>query len=366
MSYKEKILFIFGTRPEIIRMSSIINKAKNFCDLKILNTSQNFDNNLNKIFLNNFKIKVDYSFKNTSSNFIDFFGNSILNINLILEDFTPDKVVVLGDTNSALLSYFFKRLNIPIFHIEAGNRSFDERIPEETNRKIIDHFSDYNFVYSERARQNLILENISPNRIFLIGSPLNEVFNDNISSIKNSQVLRKLHLKKNSYFLISFHRYENINDDIVIKKFKDLIGKLNKTFNKKIVISLHPSLKSKIDLSKNYKNNSDILFLNPFSYFDYCKLQINSFFTLSDSGSISEECSILKFRALSIRYSIERQEATESGFTPIVGLDIDKILNLINFHDSKFSKLDNSSPKEYKINNTSKRFLNILLGSNYK
>ncbi len=366
MSNKEKILFIFGTRPEIIRMSSIINKSKDYCDLKILNTGQNFDPNLNKIFLKNFNLNIDFSFKNDSENFIDFFGNTILKINKLLENYTPDKVVILGDTNSAFVSYIFKRLNIPIYHIEAGNRSFDETIPEETNRKIIDHFSDYNFVYSERARQNLQIEGLNQNRIFLIGSPLNEVFKDNVKSINKSLILKKLKLKKKSYFLISFHRYENINNKERIDSFCNIIRVLNKNFNKRIIISYHPSLRSKLDIKKLFKNNPNISFLDPFSYFDYCKLQINSFFTLSDSGSISEESSILGFKAISIRYSIERQEATESGYTPISGLDINRILNLIKFNNTLTSSAKSIFPIEYSIFDTSKRFINILLGINYK
>ena len=246
MSKKSKVLFLFGTRPEIIRLSSIINKAKKYCDVKLLNTSQNFDPDLNKIFLQNFDIKIDFDFKFKSSDFIEFFGKSFLEIKKLIKNYKPDKVVTLGDTNSALLSYVFKRMKIPIYHIEAGNRSFDENIPEETNRKIVDHFSDYNFVYSERARLNLLKEGLSQNKIFLIGSPLLEVFKDNYSHINKSNILKKLKIKKKEFILVSFHRFENINNKIILSKFIDLLEHLEKVYYKKIIVSFHPSLKSKI------------------------------------------------------------------------------------------------------------------------
>ena len=364
MSKKSKVLFLFGTRPEIIRLSSIINKAKKYCDVKLLNTSQNFDPDLNKIFLQNFDIKIDFDFKFKSSDFIEFFGKSFLEIKKLIKNYKPDKVVTLGDTNSALLSYVFKRMKIPIYHIEAGNRSFDENIPEETNRKIVDHFSDYNFVYSERARLNLLKEGLSQNKIFLIGSPLLEVFKDNYSHINKSNILKKLKIKKKEFILVSFHRFENINNKIILSKFIDLLEHLEKVYYKKIIVSFHPSLKSKITNMKIKSKN--IMFVNPFSYFDYCKLQINSFITLSDSGSISEESKILNFKSVSLRYSIERQEATESGFSPISGLNTDSVVNLINFQIKENNIKANNFPQEYQIDNSSSRFLNILLGANYK
>ena len=366
MKSKEKVLFLFGTRPEIIRLSSIIKKCFNFCDVKLLNTSQNFDPNLNKIFLKNFQLKIDFNFDNKSSNFMDFFKNSTQSLADVLKSYKPNKVVILGDTNSALLSFFFKRLNIPIYHIEAGNRSFDDQVPEETNRKIIDHFSDFNFVYSERARLNLISEGLPSNRIFLIGSPLREVYNENKDKILNSNILNKLNVKKGNYFLISFHRYENINNDQRINNLVMLLDKITTIYKKKVILSYHPSLKSKLDLKKIFKNNKSIILFDPFSYFEYCKLQINSFFTLSDSGSISEESMIMKFRAISLRYSIERQEATEAGHTPIAGLDPDKVISLIelNISRKKISLYD--YPNEYLIDDSSTRFLNILIGQNYK
>ena len=366
MKHKQKILFILGTRPEIIRLSSIIKNLQKYADVKILNTGQNFDPNLNKIFLSQFNIKVDFNFNYKLNNFHEFYGNLLSNLNIVLDNYIPEKIVILGDTNSALVSLVFKKMNIPIYHIEAGNRAFDEKIPEEINRKIIDHYSDYNFVYSERARQNLINEGINTNRIFLIGSPLNEVFRDNFLNIKNSKILKKFNILKNKYFLISFHRNENINDKIVVKKFFELINFLHKEYKLKIIISTHPSFKSKIKNMKLLNKNRNIIFANPFSYFDYCKLQINSFMTLSDSGSISEESKIMKFKAISLRYSIERQEASESGLTPIGGLEISNIDNLITFLSKNKSYNKFIFPSEYNIEDTSIRFINILLGSRFK
>jgi UDP-N-acetyl-L-fucosamine synthase len=369
---KQKVLMIFGTRPEIIRLSEIIKILSKYCDLKILNTGQNFDPRLNKIFLKELNIKnIDFSINTKFKNLNEFLSSRFLYINKSFNVFNPDKVIILGDTNSAFLAYSYKRFNIPIYHIEAGNRSFDERIPEEINRKIIDHFSDYHFVYSERARVNLLHEGIHTNRIFLIGSPLNEVFEKNKKLIQNSKILTQLNLKDKNYILVSFHRYENISKESNLLSFVNLLNKLSLYYNKKIIVTYHPSLKSNLDgyiKNKKTKFNKNIEFLKPFGYIDYSKLQLHSFITLSDSGSISEESAIMKFNALSIRTSIERQEAIESGVMGLSGLDPDTVINLINLTVSNSKYIENKHdiiPLDYAIKDTSIRFSKILLGEKF-
>ncbi len=307
----KKILTVVGTRPEIIKMSSIIKKLDNLTEQKIVFTGQNFSKSLSEVFFTDFKIrKPDYTIDIKNESTIDQISNILRKVDKIIEKFQPDAFLIYGDTNSCLTAYCAKRRKVPIFHFEGGNRCYDLRVPEEINRKIIDHLSDYNYVLSEHARRNLIREGIREDRIIKTGSHLLEVLNDNKSSIKASNILKKLNLNKNSFIVLSAHREENVDNQNLLKKLLNQIETISKDFNKKIIFSTHPRTMKNIQ-KISPKLYPSIAFLEPMGYFDYLKLQINSFCTISDSGTLTEEASLLGFSGIMIRRSHERMEGED-------------------------------------------------------
>lgn len=345
---KKKIVTVVGTRPEIIRLSSIINKLDKHFNHILVNTNQNFDKNLNRVFFKNFDLKIPkYNMKNNEKDSIKFIGKAFDYINKILINEKPDAFLVLGDTNSSLSSYVAKKNNIPIFHIEAGNRSFDPRVPEEINRKLIDHLSDFNICYSENSRQNLISEGFTYEKVFVCGSPLKEVFIKSQNLIQNSKILNNLKIDKKNFFLISIHRDENVKDKDNLKKIFDYISRFSKKNKLKSVISLHPKTKDKI--SKNYKyilKDKNLIFQSPFDFKDYSMLQKHSKFVISDSGSISEESYIQDFPAINIRDSHERSEAMDNGTVVMSGFSQEGLKDAINIlSNQKFL-----GPQSRKIN----------------
>jgi UDP-N-acetylglucosamine 2-epimerase (non-hydrolysing) len=329
---KTKLLTLFGTRPEIIRLSRIINKCDLYFNNVLVNTNQNFNYELNDIFFKDLKIrKPNYSFKKSNITAIDKISDMFREFNKICIKEKPDACLLLGDTNTSLLSYVCKRHKIPIFHIEGGNRSFDQRVPEEINRKIVDHLSDVNLTYSQISKLNLIKENISPDRVIVIGSPLQEIFNYNKKKINNSTILRQLKIIENNYFLISFHREENLENKKNFDNFIKLLIFLDNKFRLPIVVSTHYRLKLKMDKLIKNKELKKIIFMSPFSYTDYCRLQLSSKIIFSDSGSITEEASIMNLKTINIRDSQERHEGFEEGIVPLTGLNLDLIDSAITY-----------------------------------
>jgi len=327
---KFKILTIVGTRPEIIRLSCIIKKLDLFFEHILVNTGQNFDNNLNKFFFRELKIKnPDYNLNCRGKTTSHFLSQLFLKIEKVLDVEKPDAVVILGDTNSALSSICAKRKKIPIFHIEAGNRCFDERVPEEINRKIVDHIADINLTYSSYATQNLIREGLPRERIIKIGSPLYEVYMSNLIKVEQSNICNKLNLKKKEFILASIHREENVDNHEYLKNILDSLLELKKKLKLKVIFSTHPRTRKKINLlKKNYKNKID--FYKPFAYLDFVSLMKNSALVMSDSGSITEETSILSIPSLNLRFTNERQEGMEYGTVIMTGLKSPDILNAAN------------------------------------
>lgn len=322
------IITVVGTRPEIIRLSRIISELDNSKSINhiLIHTGQNYDYELNEIFFKDLGIrKPDYFLDASGKNASETIGNILIKIDPIFEQFNPDALLILGDTNSCLSSIAAKKRKIPIFHIEAGNRCFDQRVPEETNRKIVDHIADINLTYSDISREYLIREGLPGDRIIKLGSPMFEVLNFYSEKIFKSSILNKLSLKKNKFFLVSTHREENISETY---KFKSLIGSLNQlaiNYKMPIIVSTHPRTRNKLN-EQNIETNSLIKFIEPLGFTDYNNLQVNACVVLSDSGTISEESSILNFRALNIRESHERPEAMEEASVMMVGLDSDNIL----------------------------------------
>jgi UDP-N-acetylglucosamine 2-epimerase (non-hydrolysing) len=322
-----KIATIVGTRPEIIRLSAIIdrfNKSK-FIDHTLIHTGQNYDHNLNEIFFDDLEIdKPDFYLDAASISSSSTIGNILVKIDPLLDKIKPDAILVLGDTNSCLSTISAKKKKIPIFHYEAGNRCFDFRVPEEINRRIVDHVSDINLTYSKISRENLLREGLPADRVISLGSPMFEVLEKNIEKIKSSSILKKLKITKGKYILISCHREENIDN---LNNFNELINSLNrlsKEYKLPIIFSTHPRTKKMIEKRKP-ELDSLISLIEPVGFNDYNSLQINSYVVLSDSGTISEESSILNFRALNIRETHERLEAMEESSVILTGLKYDRI-----------------------------------------
>ena len=357
---KIKILTAVGTRPEIIRLSRTIDFLNKNTNHKLIHTGQNYDDELNKIFFKDLGLRnPDFKLNIKGKSLMESISKILSEVDKILEKEKPDAFLILGDTNSCLAAYCAKRRKIPIFHIEAGNRCYDQRVPEEINRKIIDHISDINITYSDIAKDNLLRENISPDKIFKIGSPLYEVFDFYKNKILKSKILNKYKLKKNNFYLVSVHREENLDNDKNLLNFINLLEYLNQRDNKKTIVSTHPRTMNKIKNLK-LKEMKNIYFAKPFSYTDYCNLQINSKVVLSDSGSITEESNIMKFNAINLRTTNERQEGMSVGAVAMTHFNTDKINNLINFFEvNKINNFDKI--QDYYSPNFSKIFYKILL-----
>jgi UDP-N-acetylglucosamine 2-epimerase len=325
---KLKVLTVVGTRPEIIRLScTLIALDKSDAIEHILvHTGQNYDYELNEIFFDDLGLrKPDYFLEAAGKNATETIGNILIKIDPILEKENPHAFLVLGDTNSCLCAIPAKKRQIPVFHMEAGNRCFDQRVPEETNRKIVDHISDINLTYSDIAREYLLKEGLSPDRVIKTGSPMYEVLNKFLPKIKASKIIDKLELTKNKFFVVSAHREENISSP---KNLNGLINSLNQIaelYNYPIIVSAHPRTRNMIN-DKDIKTHKNIHILKPLGFLDYNCLQMNSFAVLSDSGTINEESSILNFRALNLREAHERPEAMEEASVMMVGMNTDRII----------------------------------------
>ena len=359
---KLKVMTVVGTRPEIIRLSAVINRL-NECEAIehiLVHTGQNYDYELNEVFFEDFNLKKpDYFLNSATGKPMETIGNILINIDPILEELKPDAFLVLGDTNSCLAAIAAKRHKIPIFHMEAGNRCFDQRVPEETNRKIVDHIADINLPYSSIAREYLLREGIAPDRIIKTGSPMYEVLKSKEDEINNSNVLEKLELKKGEYFLVSAHREENINSENFLK-LVDTLNEIADIYKLPIIISTHPRTRNMIK-EKGVKFNPLIKTLKPLGFIDYNKLQIESKAVLSDSGTISEESSILKFKALNIREAHERPEAMEEASVMMVGVNKERILQALKVLESQTKQTLNLAD-DYKVDNVSEKVLRIIIG----
>lgn len=359
---KLKVMTVVGTRPEIIRLSAVIDKLEKSkaVDHVLIHTGQNYDYELNEVFFKDLKLRrPDYFLNAAMGTAVETIGNILVKIDPILEEVNPDVFLVLGDTNSCLCAIAAKRRHIPIFHMEAGNRCFDQRVPEETNRKIVDHIADINLTYSDISRGYLIGEGLPPDRIIKTGSPMFEVLNSRRKDIEQSDVLERLGLEEGKYFVVSAHREENIDSE---RNFYDLIESLNAVadkYNLPLVISTHPRTKKVIE-SKKIEFNSLVRIMKPLGFIDYIKLQINAKAVLSDSGTISEESSILGLKALNIRQAHERPEAMEEAAVMMVGLKKERILQgLAVLETQKDGTL--RLVGDYGMSNISDKVLRIIL-----
>ncbi|RAP74007.1 non-hydrolyzing UDP-N-acetylglucosamine 2-epimerase [Paenibacillus montanisoli] len=359
---KLKVMTVIGTRPEIIRLSAVINKLdeSEAIDHVLVHTGQNYDYELNEVFFSDFKLKKpDYFLNAASGNAVETIGNIIMKIDPIIEKVKPEAFLVLGDTNSCLCAIAAKRRHIPIFHMEAGNRCFDQRVPEETNRKIVDHIADINLTYSDIAREYLLREGLPADRIIKTGSPMFEVINSRIEDINNSAVLDRLNLVEGEYFVVSAHREENINSDINFSYLVDSLNAIAQKYCLPVIVSTHPRTKNMID-TKGIEFNPLVTILKPLGFNDYVKLQINAKAVLSDSGTISEESSILGFKALNIREAHERPEAMEEASVMMVGVRKERILQGLEVLETQ-GKNTLRIVEDYRMPNVSEKVLRIIL-----
>jgi UDP-N-acetylglucosamine 2-epimerase (non-hydrolysing) len=361
MAKKLRLMTILGTRPEIIRLSSTIKKLDKETEHILVHTGQNYDYELNQVFFDDLGLRKPDHFLGCKA---DTVGQQIANIiaksEQVMIKENPDALLILGDTNSALSIISAKRLKIPIFHMEAGNRCFNPNVPEEINRRIVDHTADINLCYTEHARMNLIREGLPSNRIFVTGSPYGEILKDNRDKIEKSKILKSLRLRPKKYIVASAHREENIDDQ---RRFRLLFESFNavcEEFNMPIILSAHPRTKAKIDRSRQ-KLDSRINIHKPMGFFDYVNLQKNSFVTISDSGTISEESAILNFPGIMTRTNSERPEAMDAGTMILGGVERSALINAIKTITGN-RKSDSEIPTDYKNTDCSDRVLKLILG----
>ncbi|MGQ7945268.1 non-hydrolyzing UDP-N-acetylglucosamine 2-epimerase [Flavobacterium sp. WC2509] len=365
MKSRLKVMTVVGTRPEIIRLSRVMAAldSSDAIEHVIVHTGQNYDYELNQIFFDDLGIrKPDFFLNAAGKSATETVGQILIKIDPLLESEKPEAFLVLGDTNSCLCAIPAKKRHIPIFHMEAGNRCFDQRVPEETNRKIVDHVSDINLTYSDIAREYLLREGLPADRIIKTGSPMFEVLNHYLPSIESSDVLKRLKLEEGKFFVVSSHREENINSERNFQGLMDSLNLIAEKYNYPIIVSTHPRTRNMIN-KKNIQMHKNVQFLKPLGFNDYNALQMKSFAVLSDSGTISEESSVLNFRALNIRDAHERPEAMEESSVMMVGLSPERIMQgLTQLQYQKIGKERNFRPvADYSMPNVSEKMVRIIL-----
>lgn len=354
-----KVMTIVGTRPEIIKLACVIKELDKYTEHILVHTGQNYDYELNEIFFKEMGIRNPDVYMNAAgNNAAETIGNVISLSDKLMKDHKPDAVLLYGDTNSCLSVISAKRNKIPVFHMEAGNRCFDERVPEEINRKIIDHLSDINMTITEHARRYLIREGIKPETIIKIGSSMKEVLRENKDSIDHSKILDKLQLDSKKYFLLSAHREENIDNPENFKNLMDSINKIAEVYNLPIIFSAHPRTRKKIE-ENNYEFNKLVNYMKPLGFADYNKLQENAFCVISDSGTITEESSLLGFPAITIRQAHERPEGMDEGTLIMTGVEKDNILNAIKVVTSQVNKIH--VVNDYDVDYLANKVVRIIL-----
>jgi len=360
-----KVLTIVGTRPEIIRLSRTMALLDQHLNQVIVHTGQNYDYELNEIFWNELELrKPDYFLEVDTSSLGATVGDIIRKSEEVLKNEMPDAMLVLGDTNSCLAAYMAKRMHIPVFHMEAGNRSFDFNVPEEINRRIIDHLADFNLVYTEHARRHLISEGLPHRRTYLTGSPMKEVLDFYKPKIDQSQALVSLKLESKKYFLVSTHREENVDNAVNLKSIIEILNSLALKFNLPVIVSTHPRTRKRIESLQDVEIDNRIQWLKPFGFLDYVYLQMNALCTISDSGTISEESAMLSFPAISLRQSMERPEAQDAGTIILTGFNAQHVVEAVRLtiDEHRVRKYENIAP-DYTITDTSWRVLKLIMGN---
>ena len=361
MSERLKVLTVVGTRPEIIRLAATIKRLDKYTDHVLVHTGQNYDYELNEVFFEDLGLREpDYFLNAETTSLGAVLGSILMKVEEALVAERPDAVLVLGDTNSCIAAVMAKRMKIPVYHMEAGNRSFDENIPEETNRRLVDHVSDYNLVYTEHARRNLLSEGIHPSRILLTGSPMREVLEGNAEVIAASTILTDQGLLERGYFLVSLHREENVDNPMRLAAALDSLGQLAKKYELPVLVSTHPRTRRRLE-GQSEELKSGLVFHPPFGFNDYVRLQQSAKLVLSDSGTISEESAILGFPGVSLRDAIERPEAIDTGATITCGVEAASVLDAVAITLDQFENDGpGAAPLEYQIVDASRRVVSFI------
>lgn len=364
-----KVVTILGTRPEIIRLSRVMARLDHSCTHVLVHTGQNYDHELNEVFFSDLGLrKPDHFLGVDTSSLGATVGGILVEVEKVLIEERPDAVLILGDTNSAIAAYIARRLKIPVYHMEAGNRCFDRNVPEETNRKLVDHIADFNLVYTENARRNLLAEGLPARRIYVTGSPMREVLEHYRAQIDASTILEQLSLQERGYLLASLHREENVDDPLALRELIEAMNVLARHFDCPIVISTHPRTRKRLDALENMDIDPRLSWLKPFGFHDYNRLQKSALCVLSDSGTIAEESSMLGFPAVTPRFSIERPEAMDTGAIIACGSSADNVLRCVLTVVQQFEEAGRSIdealvPTDYRILNTSQRVINLIMGT---
>lgn len=358
-----KVMTVVGTRPEIIRLSEVIKRLDATVDHVLVHTGQNYDYELNEIFFEELGLrKPDHFLEVDTSSLGRVLGEVLIKTEQVLLAEKPDAFLVLGDTNSCIAAVMAKRMRIPVYHMEAGNRCFDENVPEETNRRMIDHVADFNLVYTEHARRNLLAEGLHPRRILLTGSPMNEVLSAQRAAIEASDVLSRLELEERGYFLVSAHREENVDDPDRLQALLDCLEAVVDEFGLPVLVSTHPRTKKRLETLG--RSVAGVTFHKPLGFHDYNQLQLKARCVLSDSGTIAEESSLLGFSAVTLRDSIERPEALDTGGIIMTGLDSVNVVEAVKAQAEGPSNAEGSTlPRDYSHANTSERAVNFILST---
>lgn len=358
---KLRIAVVVGTRPEIIRLSRVLIKLDLHCDLKLIHTGQNYDYELNEIFFKDLGLrKPDYFLNAAGNSAVETIGNILIKVDQILDEVHPDAMLVLGDTNSCMSVLAAKRKKIPIFHMEAGNRCFDQRVPEETNRKVVDCVADINLTYSTIARDYLLTEGFPPDRVIKTGSPIYEVLHHHRNDIKKSSILKQLKLERHQYFVVSAHREENVDSPSNLLKLATVLNTIAEHYDAPVIVSTHPRTRHRI-LEQDVLFHSNVKLLKPLGFIDYNNLQLNSKAVLSDSGTITEESSILQFSALNLREAHERPEGFEEASVMMVGLEVDRVMQALKVLEDEGERDQSYMPvQDYQRINVSDKLVRII------
>lgn len=355
-----KIMTILGTRPEIIRLSRIVEKLDSTCKQILIHTGQNYDANLNDVFFQQLNVRAPDYYLNAKGGLGQQVGTILAETEKVLLDEKPDKLLVLGDTNSALSAIIAKRYGVPVYHMEAGNRCYDDRVPEEVNRRIIDHSSDLLMPYTERSRQNLLREGIPGQRIYVTGNPILEVIQHYDAQIRVSAILNELELESGRYFLVTLHRAENVDIEERLRELASALNQLQRDYDIPIIVSTHPRTRERLGGFKVVNDNPQVQFLDPFGFFDFIQLEKNAFCVLSDSGTVQEECAIFKVANVTLRDVTERPETIECGSNILSGVDSESISRCMSIVLSQKAKWN--TPPEYLTETVSDTVIKILHG----
>ena len=364
-----KVVTILGTRPEIIRLARVMAQLERFCDHVLVHTGQNYDYELNEVFFKDLGVRQPDHFLGVDTSSLGAtVGGILVETEKVLATEKPDAVLILGDTNSAISAYIARRMKIPVYHMEAGNRCFDRNVPEETNRKMVDHLSDFNLVYTEHARRNLIAEGLHARRIYITGSPMREVLEHYRPQIEASTALTDLGLSDRGYILVSMHREENVDNPQNLAQLVAALNKLAQAHDCPVIVSTHPRTRKRLELHGNIEADKRVQWMKPFGFHDYNHLQTRALCVVSDSGTIAEESSIMDFAAITPRYSIERPEAMDTGAIIACGFSAENIVRAVSVAVAQFteSHTDHRAsfvPEDYSITNTSQRVLNLIVGT---